>query len=187
MPIPAVVTALLPSLVQMAPDLIRVFGKSPTAERNAKAAEVVAAIARDVTGSETTEGAVTALQQDEAAQARYREAVHQQMAQLLGVMLQANTADAGERDKAMDRNLTLAGATGGRWLWLLGGICAVLIGFALAVTWKILFSTDFTEGVKMLVLGQIVIGGFALVTVFLFGTNIRNQVAHDKDPTTRQS
>lgn len=189
MPMPAIVAALLPNLIQLAPELIRVFGSGGEAnQRNVKTAEMVAAMAKTVTGQPTLEGAVQVLEADPQAAAKYREEVHANMAQLLGLMLQANTADAKERDAAMDRNLTLAGATGGRWLWLLGAICAVLILFSLAVTWRILFgpADEFSEGVKMLVLGQIVIGGFALVTVFLFGTNIRNQVAHDKDPASRQ-
>ena len=59
MAVPAVVAALLPSLINSAPQLIRIFGSGgEVSERNAKAAETVAEIARTVTAQTTTEGAV---------------------------------------------------------------------------------------------------------------------------------
>ena len=50
--------AALPALVQAAPALIRIFGNSPSAERNAKAAEIVATIATQSTGAPNLQGAV---------------------------------------------------------------------------------------------------------------------------------
>lgn len=87
MPIPAVLGALLPSLIEQAPQLIRIFGSGgAVSERNAKAAERVAEIARAVTAQTTTEGAVQVLQSDPAKAAEYREQVHMSMGELLGLV-----------------------------------------------------------------------------------------------------
>jgi putative chitinase len=69
------IAAALPALIEAAPALIRIFGESPRAEKNAKAAEVVAEIAKKATGENTVEGAVAAIATDPQAAAAYREAV----------------------------------------------------------------------------------------------------------------
>lgn len=43
--------AALPAVVNVVPELIRIFGKSPQAEKNARAAELVVAAAKSATGS----------------------------------------------------------------------------------------------------------------------------------------
>ena len=60
---PPFIAAGLSALIQHAPALIRVFGDSPQAEKNAKAAEVVAGIAQQVTGQPTVEGAIQAAEE----------------------------------------------------------------------------------------------------------------------------
>ena len=50
MPLP-LLAAVLPSLVAAVPDLIRIFGSSPQAEKNAKAAEIVVNAAKVATGA----------------------------------------------------------------------------------------------------------------------------------------
>lgn len=174
------IAAALPQLIQAAPALIRIFGDSPTAERNAKAAEVVAGMAQKVTGEATIEGAVNVIASDPTAASRFREEVHENMSQLLGLMIQAAEFDEKTRASAVDRALALGKATGGKWLWLLGGAAAAILLFAMAVTWQVLFAPKemgFSDGVKMLLLGQVVLAGFALVTAFLFGTNLQNRVS----------
>ena len=177
-PMAPFIAAGLSALIQNAPALIRVFGDSPQAERNAKAAETVAAIAMQATGQPTVEGAVRAIEADPAQAAAYREAVHQSMGELLGLMAQAVDIDEKTRASALDRNLTLGNATGGRWLWLLGGTAGAMVLFSFAITWQVLFGErEFSEGVKMLLLGQIVMAGFGLVMAFMFGTNLQNRVS----------
>ena len=172
------IAAGLSALIQNAPALIRVFGDSPQAEKNAKAAEAVAAIAMKATGEATVEGAVKAMEASPEKAAAYREAVHQSMGELLSLMAQAVDIDEKTRATALDRNLTLGTATGGRWLWLLGGTAGAMVLFSFAITWQVLFGErEFSEGVKMLLLGQIVMAGFGLVMAFMFGTNLQNRVS----------
>lgn len=180
MPIPAVVTALLPSLIEAAPNLIRIFGSGgAVSERNAKAAEAVAGIARSVTGQSTTEGAVQVIQSDPDVAAKYREQVHQSMGELLGHLQQAVDIDDKSRALAMDRNLALGQATGGKWLYFLAGSAAFILLATMAIATAVLFAKDggFTGETKALILGQIIIGGFAAVREWMFGSNIANRIS----------
>jgi lysozyme len=67
MPIPAVLAAVLPSLVQAAPALIRIFGDGRQSEKNAKAAELVAKIAVEATGATNEQAAAEAISKDPKA------------------------------------------------------------------------------------------------------------------------
>lgn len=67
--------AALPLLTQAAPALIRLFGNGEQSEKNAKAAELVGELAKQVTGEPTLEGAVTKIQSDADASTRFNEAV----------------------------------------------------------------------------------------------------------------
>jgi muramidase (phage lysozyme) len=181
-PVLPFVAAALPALLEAAPALIRIFGHSPQAEKNAKAAEVVAEIARQATGEATVEGAVAAIQGDPAKAAAYREAVHLSMSELVAISVQMSEAEDKSRDKALDRNLQLAQASGGRWLWLLGAVAVTVVIASYAITALVLFGPNVTlsDETKALLIGQIVIFGFATVLGFLFGSNIQNRVREDR-------
>jgi muramidase (phage lysozyme) len=176
------IAAALPALIEAAPALIRIFGESPRAEKNAQAAEVVAEIAKQATGKDTLEGAVNAINSDPEAAAAYREAVHQNMDQLFGMMIKAHDADEKSRTAAVDRNLSLAKATGGKWLWLLGSVALIVIVASYVITWQVLFGVGVTlsDETKALLIGQIVIFGFATVLAFLFGSNIQNRISQQQ-------
>ena len=110
------IAAALPMLMEAAPALIRLFGSSPQSEKNAKAAEAVAEIAKTVTGQPTVEGAVQEIRNNPEVAAQFREKIHLSMGELLGYLVQASESDDKSRDKAAERALMLAKETGGRWL-----------------------------------------------------------------------
>ena len=176
------VAAALPALIQAAPALIRIFGDSPQAEKNAKAAEVVADLAKQSTGESTVEGAVNAIEANPDKAAAYREAVHQNMGELLGFLVQAQEADDKSRSAALDRNLELGKATGGKWLWLLGAVALIVVGMSYWITWGVLFKAEstFSDETKAMLLGQIVILGFVTVLGFLYGSNIQNRISQQQ-------
>ena len=176
MAIPAVLAALLPSLIEQAPNLIRVFGKGEMTERNAKAAEVVADMARKVTDQPTTEGAVQVLQANPAVAARFREEVHQSMGELLGLLAQAVDLDEKTRATAMDRNLELGKATGGKWLYLLGSVAILVVLASYVIVGIVLFREGFSDETKAMLLGQVIVMGFASVIGWMFGSNIANRI-----------
>lgn len=99
-PVAPFIAAALPALIEAAPSLIRIFGKGERSEQNAKAAEVVAEIAKKSTGETTVEGAVNAIQADPEKAQAFREEVHISMNDLLAAaekfnaMEQANIAAA---------------------------------------------------------------------------------------------
>ena len=171
------IAAALPALIQTAPALIRIFGNSPQAEKNAQAAELVANIAKEATGETTVEGAVNAIQTDPEKAAAYREAVHQSMGELMGYMIQAHELDEKSRASAVDRAVALGKATGGKWLWLLGLVALVVVGMTYWITRDVLFGMhEFGPDTKALLLGQVVILGFTTVLAFLFGSNIQSRL-----------
>ncbi len=65
MALPFLIPAIT-SLISVAPDLIRLFGKGPMSERNATVAEKVVQVAREVTGAINSEQAVDRVQSDPA-------------------------------------------------------------------------------------------------------------------------
>lgn len=69
------IAAAIPALMSAAPSLIRLFGNSEQAERNAKAAEAVAEIAKQVTGEPTIEGASIKLQADQESADKFNDAI----------------------------------------------------------------------------------------------------------------
>jgi putative chitinase len=83
MPVPAILAALMPALVQQIPDLIRLFGSDgKITERNAKAAEAVASIVTQATAAPNLQGAVDAMTGAPALAARARAAVREQWFEL---------------------------------------------------------------------------------------------------------
>lgn len=131
MPIPAVISALLPALIEQAPQLIRIFGSGgATSERNAKAAERVAEIARTVTDQPTTEGAVNALQNSPDVAAAYRERIHLSMTELMGVAERLEAAERAAHDRAEEsRDRAASRAAGEEWdmaKWLVLGAFAMI-------------------------------------------------------------
>jgi uncharacterized protein (DUF697 family) len=76
MPIPAIVAALLPTLIESIPKLGRIFGSgSEVAERNIKTAEAVVEIVRGATNSVNAQEAAEKLKTDPAALAAATQAV----------------------------------------------------------------------------------------------------------------
>jgi muramidase (phage lysozyme) len=104
-PVAPFIAAALPALIEAAPSLIRIFGKGERSEQNAKAAEVVAEIAKKSTGETTVEGAVNAIQADPEKAQAFREEVHISMNDLLAAaekfnaMEQANIAAARQHNE----------------------------------------------------------------------------------------
>lgn len=174
--------AALPLLIEAAPALIRIFGNGERSEKNAKAAEVVAEIAKEATAQPTIEGAVNAIHTDPQAAAAYREAIHQRFSDLVALSIQVSEAEDKSRAAALDRNLSLAKATGGRWLWLLGLVAGVVVIASYIITWRVLFgeNVSLSDETKALLIGQIVIFGFAAVLQFLFGSSLSSKMK-DRD------
>jgi len=76
MPLPAILGALLPTLIESVPKLGKLFGSgSEVAERNVKAAELAMQIAKDALGARNDQEAVEMVKADPAAAAKASEAI----------------------------------------------------------------------------------------------------------------
>ena len=76
MPLPAILGALLPTLIESVPKLGKLFGSgSEVAERNVKAAELAMEIAKDALGARNAQEAVEIAKADPAAAAKAAEAI----------------------------------------------------------------------------------------------------------------
>ena len=76
MPLPAILGALLPTLIESVPKLGKLFGSgSDVAERNVKAAELAMQIAKDALGARNDQEAVEMVKADPAAAAKASEAI----------------------------------------------------------------------------------------------------------------
>lgn len=165
------VAAALPALIQAAPALIRIFGNSPQAEKNAKAAEVVANIAKEATGEPTVEGAVNAIRADPAMAAAYREAVHARMGQLvemterINAMEQANIGAARQynRDEPLVVDLPWLRL---RFIHLLSLVFVAFSGWFVAKYWP-----DLTPELKGAVITLMVIAGWNGVKDYWMGSS----------------
>lgn len=175
--IPAFVAAALPALIEAAPALIKVFGsEKPSTEKAAKAAEAVAQVAMRTTGADTVEGAVREIQSSPVQAAAYREAVHQDLAELTAAMDRAARIDEASRASAVDRAVQLGRETGGRWLYLLGAVAVAVVLGSYAIVLLVLMREGFSDETRAMLLGQVVILGFGTVVSFLFGSNFSNRV-----------
>lgn len=98
-PMPPLLAALIPSLVAAIPQLAKLFGSgSPVSERNAAAAEIVARVVQDATGSVNLQQAAERIQSDPAARQAAADAVQANWFQLVeaggGGIAGARAADA---------------------------------------------------------------------------------------------
>jgi hypothetical protein len=159
-------------LFNIAPELIRLFGKGPIAERNATVAEKVIDMAKQVTSANSGEEAVNKMQVDPAAADKFRQAVQQNLDQWLGMITKLSQLDEASRDKArtfatsQPRTEVVFHFS---FLELLS-LLTVLFSFAGAaamVVWG-----DLGSEVKTAIVTLMLIGGFNTVLTFWFGSSL---------------
>lgn len=108
-PMPPLLAALIPSIVAAIPQLARLFGSdSPVSERNARAAEVVARVVQEATGSVNLQQAAERIANDPAARQAAADAVQANWFQLV---------EAGGGGIAGARAADAAAQSGGAPLW----------------------------------------------------------------------
>lgn len=108
-PMPPLLAALIPSIVAAIPQLAKLFGSgSPVSERNAAAAEIVARVVQDATGSVNLQQAAERIASDPAARQAAADAVQANWFQLV---------EAGGGGIAGARAADAAAQAGGAPLW----------------------------------------------------------------------
>lgn len=167
--------AAIGSLIQKAPDLIRIFG-GDRKEPNAQAAEIVAGIAREVTGEATTEGAVQVIEKSPEAADKFRAGVRMNIGDLISLAEQ----DEKSRDAAMARNQTLMSADP-RWIYVIGGIAVLVVLASYVIAGIVITGGEaFSPEVKAMVITGVAIGSVATVLNFLYGSSHGSRIKDER-------
>lgn len=159
--LPAFIAAALPTLLNAAPDLIRVFGKGEQSEKNAQAAAKVVEIAKVVTGETTAEGAVAKIQADPAMSDAFSAEARAQFLEI-EAMAEKRIAAAREFNKSDE---PMFGRVKFVHILSLMVACAALAGIGYILT----TSTDPTE--RSMALQTLLIGGFSGVLAYWIGSS----------------
>jgi muramidase (phage lysozyme) len=167
-PMAPFILAAIPSLIQAAPSLIRLFGKGEQAEKNAKAAEIAVEIAKAVTDQPTAEGAVAAIQDDPEVATSYARAVEAQWYELTG------EAGGGGIDGARKYD-TAAQSTGKPWLSPALWISLLLLPLVYLVVIAVMFGEGWTNDIRAMVVSSIISLVLGSVTGFFLGTSYGSQ------------
>lgn len=170
--VPAIVAALLPSLIEKVPRLIDLFkGSIPTAERNSEAAKAVFAVAKEALGAVNEQQVIERLQQDGAAVATVRQAVEDHWYQL---------SEAGGGGIAGARQADVQFASGGDPVWRSPSflIAVALLPLLYLVVGAVvgLFGAPFSEDVRAAIANSIIgliLGG--LIGYYYGQTTSRNR------------
>jgi putative chitinase len=176
MPIPAIIPALLPSLVQLLPQLGKLFGSgSEVAERNVKAAQLVADTVVQATGARNLQEAVETMQASPAAVAAASTAVEQRWFELVevgGGIDAARKADV-ERMAGTDRVRDIFKSHSFWVALLLLPLVYIVVLSIIGVIGSATWSDDVRASIAGLIVGSIV-GG--LMGYYFGQTTSRNRV-----------
>lgn len=161
------VAAAIPALISAAPDLIRIFGDSPTSERNAKAAEKVVEIAKAVTGASNSEEAVNRIDTDPAMAAAFREQARKDF-------LEIEAAADKRIEAAREFNKTDPALFNGKhWfsnIKFIHLLSTVMIIGSYIGGWTVLRG-NFSGDLKAAVVTLMLVGGFTSVAGFWLGSS----------------
>ena len=162
------VAAAIPSLIQAAPALIRIFGSGEQTEKNAKAAEVAVEIAKAVTEKPTAEGAVAAMQADPELATTYAKAVAAQWYKLAGEAGGGGIAGARQADRdAMQQSKP--------WLSPALWVAVLILPLVYLVVAAVMFGEGWTNDIRAMVVSSIISLVLGSITGFFLGTSYGSQ------------
>lgn len=166
------IAAAIPALLQAAPALIRIFGDGKQSEKNAKAAETVAEIAKSVTNADTVEGAVNTIQSDPVMAETFAAAVKEQWYTLTG--------EAGGGGIEGARQFDLARTPPDKpWLSPALWISLAILPLVYIVVAAVVFQPDWTMEIKAMVVSSIISLVLGSITGFFLGTSYGSQKKTD--------
>lgn len=159
------IAAALPSLIQAAPDLIRIFGDGPMAERNAKAAEKVVEIAKDVTASTSSEEAVNKIETDPAMAEAFRAQARQDFLEIEAIA--DKRVEAARQFNSQEEPLIKTSWGAIKFVHVISIL--VVLAALLAIGYIIVTSTDPTE--RSMALQTLLLGGLGGVMSYWLGSS----------------
>ena len=162
------IAAAIPSLIQAAPALIRIFGSGEQTEKNAKAAEVAVEIAKAVTEKPTAEGAVAAMQADPELATTYAKAVAAQWYELAGEAGGGGISGARQADQA-------AMQQGKPWMSPALWVAVLILPLVYLVVAAVMFGEGWTNDIRAMVVSSIISLVLGSITGFFLGNSYGSQ------------
>lgn len=159
------IAAALPALINAAPSLIRIFGDSPVAERNAQAAEKVVEIAKQVTGATSSEEAVNMIQSDPSVASVFNKEAESKFLELEAMA--DRRVEAARVFNAGEEPLFKASWGSVKFVHLLSTL--VVVAAILAIGYIIMTSQDPTE--RSMALQTLLLGGLGGVMSYWLGSS----------------
>jgi len=188
MPIPAIVAALLPSLIQLVPQLTKIFGSgSDVSQRNIAAAEAVFTVAKDAIGAKNEQEVIEAIKSDPVQATAVKQAIEKNY-------LQIQEAGGGGIEGARAYSMSVAAmrTPEGQPLGLLTQpafvISMVMLGLVVMMVLVVLFPWEifrenggqiYTDEVRLIVVTAI-IGSLSTIGAFWLGSSFASR---QKDTT----
>ena len=172
-PVAPFIAAALPALIELVPKLGGLFGSgSKTAERNIKAAEVVAEIAKDAIGARNEQELIETIRSDPEAAQTVRRAIEAswfKVEQIGGGVEAARVADSLH---TKERPFWIGAA-----FW----VTMALLPMVYLALYAVLFREGFSDDIKAMVIGAI-FGGVltGAITAYWFGTSSGSQRKDDR-------
>jgi muramidase (phage lysozyme) len=162
------ILAAIPSLIQAAPSLIRLFGKGEQAEKNAKAAEMAVEIAKSVTEQVTAEGAVNAIQNDPVVATAYAKAIESKWYELTGESGGGGIEGARKHDVE-------AQSSGKPWMSPALWVSILILPLVYIVVVAVMFGEGWTNDIRAMVVSSIISLILGSITGFFLGTSYGSQ------------
>lgn len=162
-PVAPFIAAVLPSLIEAVPSLIRIFGNSPTSEKNAKAAEIVVSAAKAATGATNEQELLEKIEsKDPEVMAAVNAAV-----QSVWYDIQPNTAGIKEAREANEASPNFWKQPAFWITLLLLPLIYIVVFSVLGLVGSIVFSTE----IQIMVVSSIISGLLGAITGFWLGTS----------------
>lgn len=134
-----IIAAILPTLINAAPDLIRLFGKGEQSERNAVVAEKVGALAVQVTNAVNEQEAAKVLASSPAKAQEFRAAVAENFDEWMGMMVKFHGLEEDSRQKAREA----ASGQSGDWRKLIFSLPFVGLMVFVPTVWAVVAASVF--------------------------------------------
>lgn len=195
MPIPAIVAALLPSLIQLVPQLTKIFGSgSEVSQRNIAAAEAVFTVAKDAIGAKNEQEVIEAIKADPVQATAVKQAIEKNY-------LNIQEAGGGGIQGARDYSVAVAAmrTPEGQPLSLLTQpafvISIVMLGLVVMMVLVVLFPWEilregggqiYTDEVRLIVVTAI-IGSLSTIGAFWLGSSFASRGNSALGSRTRSS
>lgn len=162
------VAAAIPALIQAAPALIRIFGSGEQTEKNAKAAEAVAEIAKEITGETTVEGSVNAINADPVMAKQFSDSIESKWYELTGEAGGGGIAGARKAD-------LLAQSEGKPWMSPALWVAGALLPLVYLVVSAVVFGSEWASDIKAMVVSSVISLVLGSITGFFLGTSYGSQ------------